>query len=252
MKKRDISIKTFSSSEEKTIRENFVKVFKKCPIPDNEVLSNLGLFLNSKNLSRVLFMDHLYRQILDVHGGIMEFGTRWGQNIALFSSFRGIYEPFNRNRKIVGFDTFEGFLEPSEKDGKSDMMKAGKYAVTENYTQYLTEIMDYHEKENPISHIKKYEIRKGNVVVEIERYLKENPETIIALAYFDLDLYLPTKKCLKAIRSHLTKGSVLAFDELNDHDCPGETIALKEVFGLEKIKLKRSPHTARISYFVVE
>ena len=39
----------------------------------------------------------------------MEFGVRWGQNLITLNNLRGIYEPFNHSRKIIGFDTFEGF-----------------------------------------------------------------------------------------------------------------------------------------------
>ena len=73
----------------------------------------------------------------------------------------------------------------------------------------------------------------------VPSYLKENPETIVALAYFDLDLYKPTKECLKAILPHLTKGSVLGFDEVGFHSLPGETAALKEVLGLDKYRIQR-------------
>ena len=100
--------------------------------------------------------------------------------------------------------------------------------------------------------MKKYAIVKGNTVVEIHKYLKENPETIIALAYFDFDIYEPTKKCLEAIKPRLVKGSILGFDELNDPDSPGETLALMEVVGLNNINLKRLPFTSRSSYFEVE
>ena len=252
MKKSQFRIKTYESTEEKMAKEQFAEHLKKCSIPDGQLLSNLGLFLNSKNLSRILFMDYLYRQIIDVQGIIIEFGTRWGQNLGLFSALRGIYEPFNRHRKIVGFDTFTGFPDISSKDGKSDMMKKGELEVTKNYVDYLTKVMEFQEKDNPISHIKKFDLRVGNAIVEIDNFLKEYPETIIALAYFDFDIYEPTKKCLEAIRPHLVKGSVLGFDELNDPDSPGETIALKEVFGLNNIKLKRYRYASRVSYFISE
>ena len=36
---------------------------------------------------------------------VIEFGVRWGANLGLFQSLRGMYEPFNYNRKIVGFET---------------------------------------------------------------------------------------------------------------------------------------------------
>lgn len=247
-----IGIKTYSSSEENTFLQEFIELFKNCPIPDEQIFNNLGLFLKSKDLSRILFVDHLYRQIIDKQGVIMDFGTRWGQNMAIFAALRGLYEPFNRHKKIIGFDTFKGFPEISKKDGKSDLMELGNISVSKNYPSYLAKILDYHEKTNPLSHIKKYEIRIGDAVIEIERYLKEFPETIVALAYFDFDLYKPTRKCLEAIKPCLIKGSVLAFDELNDHDSPGETSALKEVFGLNAIRLKRLPITSRTSYFVFE
>lgn len=244
-------IKSYSSSEEDAVRYNFLEHFKNCPIPDEQILSNLGLFLNSKTLSRILFMNHIYQQIIDVQGIIIDFGTRWGQNLSLFAALRGIYEPFNRHRKLVGFDTFKGFPSISEKDGRSNLMQVGSITVTENYAEYLTRLMEYQELDNPISHIKKFEIVQGDAVNEISKYLKEYPETIISLAYFDFDIYEPTKKCLEAIQNHLVKGSLLAFDELNDHDSPGETIALRETFGLNNVKLKRYRYASRVSYFVM-
>ena len=252
MQVNELGVKTYGSREEDARRDTFAKHFRACPIPDNEILMNLGLFLSSKNLSRILFMEQLYRRILDVHGIIIEFGTRWGQNIALFSALRGIYEPFNRHRKIVAFDTFQGFPSVAPQDGDSEIIKTGAITVSDNYVEYLTKVMEFHEKENPVNHIRKFELRPGDATVEIERYLEEHPETIVALAYFDFDLYEPTKKCLQAIRDRLVKGSVIGFDELGDEDAPGETTALKEVFGLPNVRLQRSPRTARTSYMVVE
>lgn len=249
---KDFGNITYDSIEEKIYKENLVRHFRECPIPDNELLSNLGLFINSKNLSRILFMDHLYKQIIDVHGSIIEFGVRWGQNIALFNSLRGIYEPFNRHRKIIGFDTFTGFPTISEKDGNSTLMKEGNDAVSENYVNYLTKLLNIQESSSPLSHIKKFELIVGDANITIGKYLKEHPEIIIALAYFDFDTYEATKTALRFIQPHLTKGSVLGFDELNDVDSPGETIALMESFNLNTIKLKRYRYTSRTSYFVLE
>ena len=243
---------TYDSSYEKEVRSGFAGHFRQCPIPDDEVLSNLGLFINSKNLSRILFMNHIYQQIIDVPGIIVEFGVRWGQNMAIFAALRGIYDVFNRHRKIVGFDTFKGFPSISDKDGNTGLAKIGGLAVSENYIDYLGKLLELHEQDNPLSHIKKYELIAGNATVEIDDYLKKHPETIISLAYFDLDLYEPTKRCLEAIRPHLVKGSVIGFDELNDPDSPGETVALSEAFGLNNLRLKRYRYASRVSYLVVE
>ena len=251
MSDNNYDIKTYESENEKQLRGEFYNLFKASPIPPDQQLSNLGLFLNSKQLSRILFMNHLYQQIVDVQGVVFEFGTRWGQNISLFSALRGIYEPFNRHRKLVAFDTFSGFPEIHDKDGQSDMMRQGELTVTKNYQDYLTKVLEHQERDNPLGHIQKFELRAGDATLEIENYLKDNPETIVSLAYFDFDIYEPTVKCLEAIKPRLVKGSVLGFDELNDPDSPGETLALMEVFGLENVRLKRFPFASRVSYFEI-
>lgn len=241
----------YRSKDEEMIRNNFVENFRRCPIPNKDILQNLGLFLSSKNLSRILFMDHIYKQILDVHGVVIEFGTRWGQNLALFSALRGIYEPFNRLRKIVGFDTFTGFPDVTTYDNMNcSVMHPGGLTCSEKYEEYLDKVMFFQEQDNPVNHVKKYEIIKGDAVIEVGNYLKRVPETIVALVYFDFDIYRPTKICLEAIKDRLVKGSIVAFDELCDPDSPGETKALQEVFGLNNVKLKRYQFTSRVSYFV--
>jgi len=252
MEKVETGIKTYDSADEREVRQNMLKLLKETPIPEDQLLSNLGLFLNSKNLSRILFMDHLYQLAVDVPGVVMEFGVRWGQNSALFAALRGIYEPFNRHRKIIGFDTFEGFPSVASQDGTSEMIYTGNLAVTAGYKGYLEEILRCQEQDNPLGHITKFELRKGDASIEIERYLVDNPQTIVALAYFDFDLYEPTKKCLEMIAPRLVKGSVIGFDELNDPDSPGETLALMDTLGLRNVRLKRDRYASRVSYFVVE
>ena len=238
-----------TSSQENINRQKFFELFKNAPLPENELLGNLGLFINRRTLSRILFMYELYKKCLETHGIVIELGVRWGHNLALFSNFRGMLEPFNYNRKIVGFDTFAGFPVVTPNDHQ---MKAGDYAVTQGYEEYLNQILDFHESESPISHIKKFEIIKGDASITLKKYLQENPHTIISLAYFDMDIYKPTKECLELIKGHLTKGSIIGFDELNYKECPGETIALKEVFGLDKLKIQRSILSPLQSYIIYE
>ncbi len=239
-----------TSVQEVERRDAFFQLFKNNPLPTNEQLGNLGLFINRRTLSRILFMYELYQKCLNVHGVAMEFGVRWGQNIVLFANFRGMLEPFNYNRKIIGFDTFEGFPSVTEEERKT--AQVGDYGVTKDYEQFLQHILDFHEAESPISHLRKYELVKGDATLTLQKYLEEHPETVIALAYFDFDLYTPTKACLQLIKEHLTKGSVIGFDEVNYPEFPGETKALKEVFGLNRIKLQRSKFSTLQSYFIFE
>ena len=245
-----ILTKVGSTQAEVSKKVQLAQQLRSSSIPDNELLDNLGAFLTRQALSRINFMQELYKRIVPVHGVIMEFGVRWGQNLSLFTNLRGIHEPFNYNRKIIGFDTFEGFPSVSDEDGSS--VSVGDYAVTIGYENELSGILNYHEQNSPIPHKKKHELVKGDAIVSLPAYLHHHPETIIALAYFDFDIYAPTKACLEAILPYLTKGSVLAFDELNCSEFPGETLALKEVLGLSKYAIRREPNSPLTSYLVME
>ena len=249
--KKEIKIRTYRSEKELACQKNLGQLFRGCPIPENELLSNLGLFLTRQTLSRILFINDLYKKILPVNGIVIEFGTRWGHNLVLFETLRQTYEPYNHTRKVVGFDTFHGFDSIHTKDGKSDI-SLGEYSTTDNYESYLGKLLKHIEQNGPLSHIKKTQVIKGDAAITIGPYLQGHPQTIIALAYFDMDLYEPTKKCLEVIQPYLTKGSIMCFDELNHPDFPGETIALKEVLGLSRYKIRRSPLSPYPSYIVIE
>lgn len=239
-----------STSAETEAREALARRLRAADIPDRELLDNLGLFLTRQTLSRIAFMQQLYTMIVPVHGVIMELGVRWGQNMALFSALRGMHEPFNHNRKIVGFDTFDGFPEVDAKDGTA--AKAGDYGVSAGWKAELEAVLDFHEANAPIPQKTKYELVEGDATKTLPDYLARNPQTIVALAYFDFDLYAPTKACLEALLPHLTKGSVLAFDELNCPDFPGETLGVKEVLGLDRYAIRRDPNNPLMSWMAVE
>ncbi len=243
--------KSYASAEELQAYNKLREMSKRSPIPDREILANLGLFYVRASFARMLFMYKLYLRALNTQGGIMEFGVRWGQNMALFTTFRTIHEPYNLSRKIIGFDTFEGFPSVTRQDGSSHAAQAGALSVTPNYEIYLGEILSAHEQLAPRSHIKKHELIKGDVMETLPAYLKEHPETIIALGYFDLDLYEPTKKCLQLIRPHLVKNTVIGFDELVLDEFPGETQALKEAWGLSNFEILRDPISPQQSYLIM-
>ena len=241
-----------SSQSEKDIQAALYTHFKSATLPADELLANLGLFLTSKSLSRILFFYEIYQKIVHTHGVVMEFGVRWGQTLALLSALRGIFEPFNRHRKIIGFDTFAGFRGMSAQDGERCRTVDGSFSVTEGHEAYLDGLLTLIDALNPIPHLKKFELVKGDALDTIPRYLKQHPETIVSLAIFDFDIYKPTKAALEAIQPHLMKGSVLVFDELCDDIFPGETVAAREVLGLQNLRVRRLPMTARISYVEVD
>jgi hypothetical protein len=247
-----IVTKSIASSEEQDRREAFKATFNANPIPSGEQLNNLGLFVKRQELTKTVFLTDLYRKFLPVHGVIMEFGVRWGQNLVTLTNLRGMMEPYNYSRKIIGFDTFAGFPSVHSLDGNHSIIQKGAFSVTDGYENYLSEVLSYHEKESPLPHIKKHELVKGDASVELEAYLKRHPETIVAFAYFDFDIYEPTKRCLELLKPHLTKGSVIGFDEVLDLQFPGETIALKEALGLNNVSVQRMSYGGIQSYVILD
>jgi hypothetical protein len=201
---------------------------------------HLPLFMTRQALSRQIYFDSLYRQLLDVPGVICEFGVQWGSTLATLTNLRGIYEPYNYSRHIYGFDTFSGFASVDVKDGPD--CEVGDYTVIPGYEKDLEKILALHEANSPLTHIKKTHLVKGDVTDTLPIWLDANPHAVISMAIFDMDVYSPTKLALEAILPRLTKGSILVFDELNCPQFPGETQALAEVIGLAKLRLRRSPH----------
>ena len=231
---------------------SLTQLLRESPIPDDELGRNLGLYMDRQVLSRILFMQHLYEKIVNVHGHVMEFGTRWGQNMSLFHSFRGFYEPFNMTRRLICFDTFDGFPGVDSQDGNYELAKKGGLAVTADYESHLDAVLSQHEARSPLSHLHRYEIHKGDAGTMLRQYLDNNPQTIVSLAFFDMDIYRPTKECLQLIRPLLTKGSVVAFDELNIKEWQGETIAFREVLDLDRYAIRRCPFSSATSYIVID
>jgi hypothetical protein len=245
------TLETKSTPKQIEQREKIAKLFRNHPMPDEHLLVSLGLYMRSSALVKILFLNELYELIMDVPGVIIEFGVWWGQNLVIFENLRAIYEPFNQTRRVIGFDTFSGYASFSDKDrttkeasfsSYSDVLKKGGYSVSEGYRAYLDELISAHEGTNVLGNIRRHTLVEGDVVKTAPQFFKDNPETVVALAYFDLALYEPTKACLQAIRPHLIPGSVIVLDEFNYPEAPGETIAFKEVFKDVKYTIKKSKY----------
>lgn len=239
------------SGQETEARQALLELFKRRPIPDDAILDHLEVFLRPQRIAELLALAQVYQRIIEVHGVVMEFGVRWGRHLSVFAGLRATLEPTNFYRRIIGFDTFAGFEGIDVSDGSSDRVHEGAMSVSEGYEAYLAEVLALHEMESPMSHIRRFELCKGDAPVALESYLERHPETIVALAYFDMDLYRPTKECLELLRPHLTRGSVLAFDEVMHPDFPGEAIAVKEALELSNLQLRRVPYCPYPSFVVM-
>jgi hypothetical protein len=239
------------SATEQETRKRLIELFAERPIGDDELLDHLEVFMRPQRINEILTLDQLYRRILDVHGIIVEFGVRWGRHLSVFHALRTRHEPANFYRKIVGFDTFTGFSEPAAPDGDADRVFPGSMSVTPGYERYLEQVLALHEAEAPMAHIKRFELCVGDAPEQLAAYLQRNPETIVALAYFDMDLHDPTRECIELLRPHMSAGSVLAFDELGHPDFPGETVAVKTALDITGHRIQRLPQSPYPAFVVL-
>jgi hypothetical protein len=240
-----------SSEQQVANRQSLLELFAGTPLPPDELVSNLGLYMRSGIFARILFLDEIYRKILAVPGDVVEFGTWWGQSLVTFLNLRAVYEPYCA-RRIIGFDTFAGYPQPGPNDRPSETIRSGGYTVSKDYESYLADLLNYHERENVLSHIQKFELVRGDVTQTAPDYFAKRPEALVALAFFDMALYEPTRAALESIKDRLVKGSIIAFDELNDPEYPGETQAVREIIGLRSCNFFRSKYLPARTYAVIE
>lgn len=124
-----------------------------------------------------------------------------------FATISTILEPYNFQRRIVGFDTFDGFPGVSQKDTqgsskKSVHLKKGGFNAASAYDDILKSI-DVFNKNRFLNHFSKIEVVKGDFTTTSQKYLKDNPHLIVSCLYLDFDIYEPTKivsmffSCLK-------------------------------------------------------
>lgn len=232
---------SWEPSTEAAARERLAKLLADSPIPPEYLIDNLAVYLRRHQLADLLGLDALYRRILERPGVILEFGVLHGRHLATLSALRGLYEPFNSLRRVIGFDTFSGFPDVAEVDRVSPSAVPGRFAVPPGGLEHLRAVLAAHESTEPYAHLGRTSVYEGDVRESVPRFLRDHPETLVALAYFDLDLYEPTRAVLEAIRPHLYRGSILAFDELGHAKWPGETKAVREALDLSRLDLQVLP-----------
>ena len=123
--KKNENIETKATKEQILHWNKLYQLFEKNLIPKQELFSNFGLFMKTSALVKILFLNEIYEHISTIPGDIIEFGVWRGQNMITFENLRAIYEPFNKNRHIIGFDTFTGYSGFSKKDKRGAMIQEG-------------------------------------------------------------------------------------------------------------------------------
>ena len=233
----------FQSKDEKSYFEKRKNLLKK---QDTEFIAdNPYLFATRQETGDTLARVELFQKICDIPGYIVECGSNNGNHLMLFALLSTVYEPYAINRKLISFDTFDGFRNINmEVDGEL----SEKDFSNSDY-DLLEKCVDIYDMNRHLSHMNKIRLIKGNAVETIPEWKHQNKEVVISLLYLDFDIYEPTVVALENLFELIPKGGIVAFDQFSYENFPGETLAFKEKLGLD-YSLKKFSYHPFISYFV--
>lgn len=229
------------------------EVYLSDPIELIEKIDAFPKYASRQSIAKFLTKYELFKKILHVNGSIIECGVLHGAGTLAWAKLSSILEPINHTRKIVGFDTFQGFTNVNENDyskGESSHFKEG--GLRGSTYDNVKAAIEVYNLNRPLKHIPKIELVSGDICETADLFLKENPHLVISLLYLDVDLYEPTRKALEAFYPRMCKGGIVVFDELNAKIFPGETIAVAEYFGLNNIRIERFYFDSYVSYAIID
>jgi hypothetical protein len=230
----------------KTTTEKSKDYIKKLDELNDKSILDMALYAPINSVQRFLARYELMKMIQDIPGAVIEMGVCSGNGLMTLVHSHNVLQPTYKYREFYGFDTFEGFPSIHENDIADVKWKKGDFC--NNGYDRLNNIISIHNSYYYLpTNIK---LVKGDVNETIPIFLQENKHIIVSLLYLDLDIYEPTKTCLKYLLPKMAKGSIIAFDELNWKSFPGETIAVLEELGT-KYKFKNLLNS-QINYCILE
>ena len=170
------------------------------------------------------YFARLYDSIRSIDGDIVECGV--GRGHSLFSIVRLAFRE-GRSRRIWGFDSFEGFPEPSVHDQSIRNPKKGDW--NRSTPESIMKLLAQHQLD-----LDRLTLVKGFFSESLKNY--QGPS--VAFLHLDVDLYDSYKTCLEFFWPRITPGGVVLFDEYKGRGqlvkFPGAAKAIDEYFGEQK------------------
>ncbi len=233
---------TYSSRDSLAAREELFNLMSSYPATDEEKERSLGLFLRGSLLARILGICEIYERIVRLPGVVIDLGTWRGQTAVVCENLRAIFEPLHFNRRIVCFDTFEGYKGFSGLDKPTHLHRDGTYQTGgQEYAELLRRILALHERNNAMGHCHgKHRVVQGDCRETLPRFFEENPNEVVALAFFDVNSYEPTVKGFDTIFDRLVPGGIVAFWQLTRDLIPAEgRVYAERILNSRKHRLRR-------------
>jgi hypothetical protein len=198
------------------------------PEQNKQINTNI---LNYGSGLRFLYQKRLLDTINDLDGDIVECGVGVGSTLLMWAIL--VFDE-RKNRRIWGFDSFEGFPEPTKEDVSPRNPKKGEW----NYST-IKSINDLIINAGfpPDWARTQITLVKGFFNESLSKYIGEK----IALLHLDVDLYQSYNDSLEALYDKVQPGGVIAFDEYMSTyeylNFPGARKAIDGFFENKNVKI---------------
>ena len=245
-----LSSPSYKTTEDMEYYSSLEGAFDQSGLSTLDKLTNFSLYVPRQTLTKFLSRYEIFKRVLNINGSIVECGVFQGGGLMTFAQLSAILEPINYTRRVIGFDNFKGIERLSERDKRSSISDAGKLNPTSTAYEELKKAIALFDQNRHIGHVPKVELVIGDMLETVPKYVKEHPELIVSLLYMDCPLYEPTRAALQLLVPRVPKGGIIAFDELNSQDWPGETVAALEKMDLGQVSIRRFTFDTYVSYIV--
>lgn len=230
--------------------KNLANVFASCPDSTEVKLENFSKYIRRQKFTRLLAQYEIFKKILPIKGSIIECGVYRGFGLMAWAHLSAILEPVNLTRRIYGFDTFEGFPSVAEED-KSEYSQIVPGSLPSACFDELNELIRIYDSNRFLGHINKVQLIKGDATKTIPEFIGNNRHLVVSLLFLDFDLFEPTKVAIESFYPRMPKGSIIAFDELDNPIWPGETMALLKTIGINRLRIERIEFDPYMGYAVI-
>lgn len=215
-------------------------------ISTREIVEDFAIYLRRVNLAKFITHIELFQKTINLPGSIVECGVFKGMSFMTFLKLADILCPGDTLKKVIGFDTFEGFVSLNSQDGEVDE-KRNKVVGGWNagyFYEVLNSAINISQKDSFIPRFKRVELVKGDVCKTVPEYVEKNPGLRISLLHLDMDLYEPTLTALEYFYPRVVTGGVILLDEYAMRDFPGESSAVDKYFKGNPPLIKKFPYTS--------
>jgi cephalosporin hydroxylase len=171
------------------------------------------LFGEKDRFAKLWARYELFKMVSNIPGDIVECGVLHGGGALYWARLVEIFNPVSR-RKVIGFDTFEGY--PKTMRYQQDIGSSSDLVKACNYQGKSPEDIMIIAKSLGLE--KRLELIKGDAAITIQDYVRENIGFRAALVNLDFDIYEPTLAALEALYDRVVTGGVIVFDEYGVHE----------------------------------